>query len=307
VIVLVTLADTDVLTGREAVEWLAAEGPRDPEEQSTDGVGGGVQAAGSAGADGMGPTASGVEPPRLSTRRRIDLPDPTDWRGQTGAAASRRASAPREGQRQSRVRPLVVLAVDASGSMEASGWVSAVGGAILSLVADASRTRDHASVVGSRADGAEPVLSPTSGVSHAARQQSVVPTAGRSPLAADLERGLQLVSRERRGDTPLAPLLVLLTDGRPDHAERSTSRVRDALDSAERIGEHGVPAICFDRGSGPARMGIVWKLADRMAADYYRVDDLEPGEMSDIVSEASFQKRRRSGRPEGWDPRSGST
>ena len=189
----------------------------------------------------------------------------------------------REKVRQSRVRNLVVFVVDSSGSMGAYERMSAVKGAILSLLEDAYQNRDAVSLVGFRGDRAETLLAPTSSVSRAARTLTELPTGGRTPLAAGLDRGLQLVRQERTKQTSLAPLLVLVTDGRSNYARSEGSPIQMAMEQAARIRAENVPVVCFDTETGPIRMGNVRRLADEMGASYYRLDELEPRELSEAV------------------------
>ncbi|WP_313692838.1 VWA domain-containing protein [Halorarum halobium] len=212
-----------------------------------------------------------------------------------GTAVSLRASDLREKERLGRVRNLVVFVVDASGSMGAYRRMSAVKGAVLSLLEDAYQNRDAVSLVGFREDGAETLLSPTASVSRAARELADMPTGGRTPLAAGLERGHRLVERERRTNDALAPLLVLVTDGRPTGPGGSASPVEDAMARATRIGDDRVPAICFDTETGPVRMGLVGEIADRMGASYHRLDDLESAGISETVRDVFDRPNRPAG------------
>ena len=63
----------------------------------------------------------------------------------------------RHALRQRTVGNLVVLAVDASGSMGATNRLAAARGAALSLLHDAYQRRDRVALVSFRGDGAQPV------------------------------------------------------------------------------------------------------------------------------------------------------
>src|SRR5205807_10117234 len=140
------------------------------------------------------------------------------------AAAARRQAHPeadgrlvqpedlREAVREQRTGNLIVIAVDASGSMGAERRMEAVKGAVLSLLLDAYQRRDRVALVTFRDDTAEVALRPTGSVEVARARLDALPTGGRTPLAAGirlaLDTALAGASEERR------PLLVLLSDGR---------------------------------------------------------------------------------------------
>lgn len=215
--------------------------------------------------------AAAPHQPARSTDPRSDL------------AVALRPSDIRVKRRQARTRNLVVFVVDSSGSMGAYERMSAVKGAVLSLLEDAYQHRHQVSLVGFRGEGAETLLPPTRSMRRAARQLADMPTGGRTPLAAGLERGLDIVARERTRGSDLEPLLVLLTDGRSNETGPATDPVRAALQRASRVRANDIPAVCFDTETGPVRLGLVRVLADRMGAEYYRFDDLDPGGISEAV------------------------
>src|SRR3712207_7938936 len=65
--------------------------------------------------------------------------------------------------------------------------MSAVKGAILSLLADAYQRRDKVGLVSFRGEGAQLLLPPTTSVELAAPRLKELPTGGRTPLGAGLE------------------------------------------------------------------------------------------------------------------------
>lgn len=179
----------------------------------------------------------------------------------------------REKQRQSPTQHLVVFVVDSSGSMGNYQQMSRVKGAIRSLLDDAYQNRERICLIGFRKDKAEVVLPPTSDVRRATRSLADMPTGGRTPLSAGLKVGFQLVRSERQLQPSIIPLLVVITDGRPNYTDSGTSPLADALDIAETIRRADVPSVCFDTESGPVQVGHVKKLADRMGAEYYSMQD----------------------------------
>lgn len=214
--------------------------------------------------------------------------------GTSGLAIQLRPTDLRVKQRQSPTRNLVVFVVDSSGSMGAYERMSVVKGAILSLLGDAYQQRDYVSLVGFRKDRAETLLPPTASVRRAAEALAAMPTGGRTPLAAGLDRGLQLVERERRKQSYLVPLLVVVTDGRSNYTRSSSPPLQAALQQAGRIRTADVTAVCFDTESGPVRLGFVRQLADQMGAKYYRFDNFQADDISATVKDL-FNLRRPPG------------
>lgn len=108
----------------------------------------------------------------------------------------------------------MLFVVDASGSMAARQRMSAVKGAVLSLLLDAYQRRDKVGLVTFRGTDADVALPPTSSVDAAAARLETLPTGGRTPLAAGLLRAHDVLRVERLRDPARRPLVVLVTDGR---------------------------------------------------------------------------------------------
>ncbi|GAA3180462.1 hypothetical protein GCM10020255_074220 [Rhodococcus baikonurensis] len=102
--------------------------------------------------------------------------------------------------REGREGNLIVFVVDASGSMAARDRLSAVTGAVVSLLRDAYQRRDKVAVITVRGREAELVLPPTSSVDIAVRRLQSMRTGGKSPLAEGFLRARDVVLRERLRD-----------------------------------------------------------------------------------------------------------
>ena len=136
-------------------------------------------------------------PGRAATGQRPALP--------RGPRLRIRASDLRETVRVGREGNLVLFAVDASGSMAAGHRMRAVKGAVLSLLLDAYQRRDKVGLVTFRGAAAELALPPTSSVEAGARRLAVLPTGGRTPLAAGLTLAARVLRAERLRDPDRRP------------------------------------------------------------------------------------------------------
>ncbi|WP_147124051.1 VWA domain-containing protein, partial [Nocardia neocaledoniensis] len=130
--------------------------------------------------------------------------------------------------REGREGNLVVFVVDASGSMAARDRLTAVTGAIVTLLRDAYQRRDKVAVISVRGSEAELVLPPTSSVDIAVRRLAGLRTGGKTPLAAGLLKAREVIAREHVRDPRRRPMLVLLTDGRATGGTDPLPRARAA-------------------------------------------------------------------------------
>jgi magnesium chelatase subunit D len=170
----------------------------------------------------------------------------------------------REAVREQRAANLVVLVVDASGSMGADGRIAAAKGAVVSLLVDAYERRDRVALVTFREDGAEVALRPTGSVEVARARLDELRTGGRTPLAAGIDKGLELALVAARGEHK--PLLVLVSDGRATSGPDGADPLRAALEAAGKVRRMRVPAVVVDAEDGHLRLGLAGAVAREMGA-----------------------------------------
>jgi len=229
------------------------------------------------------------------------------------AAVARRAVEPygalvepgdvRQAVREHRAGNLVVLAVDASGSMGAAQRMEAAKGAVVSLLLDAYQRRDLVSLVTFRGEGAEVALRPTGSVEVARARLAALPTGGRTPLAAGITTALDIAAGQGRAATGHQPLLVLVTDGRATSAGSAagsaTGSATDPMAAAHQAADHvrrrGIPAVVVDAEDGATRLGLARPLAAAMGARYLTVSELSAGSLSAAVRAAAGQTGRAEG------------
>jgi len=182
----------------------------------------------------------------------------------------------REKIREGREGNLILFVVDASGSMAAKKRMSAVKGAVLSLLADAYQRRDKVSLVSFRGEGAQVLLPPTSSVELAAPRLQKLPTGGRTPLAAGLEKAAKVLARERLKDSERRPLIVLLTDG------RFTAGV-DPRGVAPKLRSLEVSSVVVDTEEGYVKLGMAAEIAGFLGAPCLRLEDLRADSLLQLV------------------------
>jgi magnesium chelatase subunit D len=182
----------------------------------------------------------------------------------------------REAQREGREGNLVLFVVDASGSMAARQRMSAVKGAVLSLLLDAYQRRDKVGLICFRGSSAELLLPPTSSVDAAASRLTVLPTGGRTPLVAGLLSAHHTLAVERLRDPKRRPLLVVVTDGRHTWGG-------DPSRAAHLLARERVTSVVLDCESGPVRLGLAAALAQSLGGTCLRIEDLAAGAITDTV------------------------
>ncbi|HEX5851417.1 MAG TPA: putative cobaltochelatase [Rubrobacter sp.] len=197
-------------------------------------------------------------------------------RGRAGTGLEVRPHDLRQHVREGREGNLILFLVDASGSMAARSRMSAVKGAVLSLLTDAYQRRDKVALISFRGEGARVLLPPTSSVELAAARLQDLPTGGRTPLAAGIDKASEVLKRESLRDQERRPLLVVLTDGRQTAGS-------DPTVAAARLRALGAAAFVVDTEEGYVRLGMAGELAGALGARLLRLEELRADSLVDLV------------------------
>ncbi|MFJ7334066.1 putative cobaltochelatase [Streptomyces sp. NPDC101110] len=203
-------------------------------------------------------------------------------RGRSGPGLVVRRDDLRQATREGREGNLVLFVVDASGSMAARQRMSAVKGAVLSLLLDAYQRRDKVGLVTFRGTDADVALPPTSSVDAAAARLETLPTGGRTPLAAGLLRAHDVLRVERLRDPARRPLVVLVTDGR---ATGGPEPVALAARAARLFAADGVASVVVDCETGPVRLGLAGQLAGELGGTAVTLDELRADSIAGLVKD----------------------
>ncbi|WP_457573107.1 VWA domain-containing protein [Desulfolithobacter sp.] len=227
-------------------------------------------------------------------------------RGVTGdiaLAATIRAAAPWQRQRQGglairlepadfryrvrekRIGNLLVFVVDGSGSMGARGRMAATKGAILSLLLDAYQKRDRVTMISFRRDRAEVLLPITSSVELAGRLLADMAVGGRTPLAAGLMKGFEIVRNYLAREPDGRPIVILITDGRANKALEADRPVEEAMRIASAMGrDNRVKYLVIDtEDTGVVTFGLARRLATALVADYFKIRDLQAQTLVQLI------------------------
>ncbi|MDQ0983769.1 putative cobaltochelatase [Streptomyces sp. V2I9] len=209
-------------------------------------------------------------------------------RGRSGRGLVVRRDDLRQAVREGREGNLVLFVVDASGSMAARQRMSAVKGAVLSLLLDAYQRRDKVGLVTFRGKEAEVALPPTSSVDAAAARLESLPTGGRTPLAAGLLKAHDVLRVERLRDPSRRPLLVVVTDGR---ATGGPEPVALAGRAGRLHRSEGTASVVVDCESGYVRLGLAGELARELGGTAVTLDELRADSIAGLVKDVTAAGR----------------
>ncbi|MEU5958667.1 putative cobaltochelatase [Streptomyces sp. NPDC047525] len=210
-------------------------------------------------------------------------------RGRSGRGLVVRRDDLRQATREGREGNLVLFVVDASGSMAARQRMSAVKGAVLSLLLDAYQRRDKVGLVTFRGSDAEVALPPTSSVDAAAARLETLPTGGRTPVAAGLLKAHDVLRVERLRDPARRPLVVVVTDGRATGGVEPVARAGRA---ARLFGAAGIASVVVDCESGHVRLGLAGQLAGELGGTVVTLDELRAESIAGLVKDVTGTRMR---------------
>ncbi|MFJ1970468.1 putative cobaltochelatase [Streptomyces sp. NPDC087903] len=209
-------------------------------------------------------------------------------RGRSGPGLVVRRDDLRQATREGREGNLVLFVVDASGSMAARQRMSAVKGAVVSLLLDAYQRRDKVGLVTFRGSAADLALPPTSSVDAAAARLESLPTGGRTPLAAGLLKAHDVLRVERLRDPARRALVVVVTDGR---ATGGPEPVALAGRAARLFAADQVASVVVDCESGPVRLGLAGRLADELGGTAVTLEELRADSIAGLVRDVQGDRR----------------
>ncbi len=189
----------------------------------------------------------------------------------------------REKVREKRTGTTILFVVDASGSMGAKKRMSAVKGAVVSLLTDAYQKRDKVGMVAFRKSQAEVLLGITRSVELAQKSLKDLPTGGKTPLSAGLFKGYEILKAAKKKDPEMVPVLVLVSDGRTNSSLNNGDPYEEALEIANKIASENIQSIVIDTEQDFIKLGLANNIAKAMNAQYYKLEDLGATEIASTI------------------------
>jgi magnesium chelatase subunit D len=212
-------------------------------------------------------------------------------RGRVAGRLRLRRSDVRRHVREGREGNLIVFVVDASGSMAARRRMTAVKGAVMSLLRDAYKRRDRVCLITFCGETATLVLPPTAHVDLAVSRLRDLPVAGKTPLAAGLCLSAEVIAKEATRDPTRRALMVLVTDGRANHGRPDP--VGAALQAATRLRLQQVPSLVVDTQRKGRGVPVIDLVARALAAPRLRLEELRAESMAKAVRLAAAASGRK--------------
>lgn len=189
--------------------------------------------------------------------------------------------------RERRAGCTIMFVVDASGSLGVRKRMTAVKGAILSMLKDSYVKRDKIGLMVFRRDSAELILPPTKSVEYSYRKLEELPTGGKTPLGEALVTVSEFMTSYSRAHQGELCYIALITDGRANvPMNKDSDANREVMTLAEKIHIPQVKWIVIDAASGFMKFDYSEKLAEKLEGTYFRLEDLNADRISQTIQSA---------------------
>lgn len=193
----------------------------------------------------------------------------------------------RDKVRMKEVSTLSLFVVDASGSMGENKRMESAKGAIFSLLLNSYQKRDKVALIAFRGNDASVLLPPSSGIDKAVRYLQDLPTGGKTPLAAGISKGLDVIKDEKRRKPDIVPMMVLISDGRSNVPFKGDNIKEELIELSGRLNQDGVHLVIIDTETNvnkfSGKLGYNEMIAETSNGIYYKLDDLTPQSVENVV------------------------
>nr|HID57877.1 VWA domain-containing protein [Desulfobacterales bacterium] len=158
----------------------------------------------------------------------------------------------------------VLFVVDASSSMRGRKKMVMTKGLIVSLLTEIYQRRDRIGLVAFRHTQSEILLPLTHNIIKARRCLEMLPVGGKTPLAEGMALGLKALLQDRFRNPCAIPLMVIISDGKPNLSMNNDDPLEETLAVADRIRRNRILSIFIDTEDNPLAFGygpdIAWAL-----------------------------------------------
>ncbi len=204
-----------------------------------------------------------------------------------GLSFSIESSDIREKVRERRSGATLLFLVDASGSLGVRKRMTTVKGAILSMLRDSYIKRDRVGLMAFRRDSAEMILPPTRSVEYSYKHLEDLPTGGKTPLGEALVKVNEYMTAYARCHIGESCYIILVTDGRANVPLKEGMNANEEVqDLAEELVIPSVKWIVVDAGAGFPHFDNALRLAEKLEAKYFRLEDLDADRFAESVKTA---------------------
>ena len=181
----------------------------------------------------------------------------------------------------------ILFLVDASGSLGVRKRMTAVKGAVLSMLRDSYVKRDRIGMMAFRRDSAELILPPNRSVEYSYRKLEELPTGGKTPLGQALITVSEYMTSYSRAHQGESCYIVLITDGRANVPVHEGSDANEEVRKLARdLAIPQVDWIVVDASTGYIRFDNAEALARELEGTYFRLEDLNADRLAESLRSA---------------------
>ncbi|MDR2967295.1 MAG: VWA domain-containing protein [Methanobacteriaceae archaeon] len=158
----------------------------------------------------------------------------------------------REKIRKHKAKASMAIVVDMSGSMISKRKINKIRGILTKIIQNINKNKDKLAVIGFKGQGSELIIPNTKRPSSFFNKLDTISVGGTTPMAAGLEKALDILKTEKK-QGEFIPMLIVLSDGMPnvglkDSYIKNTSGnpINDVLAIGKELGENKIYTIIID-------------------------------------------------------------
>ena len=168
----------------------------------------------------------------------------------------------------------ILFLIDASASMRNQDKIIRVKGMVRSFFNDIYLKRDKVALVAFRHTVAELVLPFTHNLTKAKARLDKIPIGGKTPLAEGLVLAFKTLRREIYQNQYVVPLLIVLSDGKPNASMREDDPLEEALAVADHLRRNRIQSLFIDTETNPLVFGYAPDIAHALGGKYINISKL---------------------------------